>query len=201
MATTDYTNMHRAREAKDDEFYTRMDDVEAEMWYHREKLKGKRVHCNCGDPGASAFARYFRMRFKIAGIGEACRHGPPRGQFEAGGRNGDGRGRRASPRNGRRLLLRDQPRHSRRIRRCGDQPAILPVQGLHGNADGVGRQVLRHWAVVRPPYKEIFPSTFFTTECGSEQAGAPANSTLRRGGWISEPVVHQHLSTSGAGTS
>ena len=44
------SNLHRAKEAKNDEFYTRLSDVENELVHYREHFKGKTVFCNCDDP-------------------------------------------------------------------------------------------------------------------------------------------------------
>ena len=56
-------NLHKARKARLDEFYTRIEDVEAELWHYREHFRGKTVYLNCDDPRWSAFWRYFCLRF------------------------------------------------------------------------------------------------------------------------------------------
>ena len=60
-------NLHSAKKAKNDEFYTRIEDVEKELKYYKDFFKGKKVLCNCNDGkinGAwSAFAQYFSMNF------------------------------------------------------------------------------------------------------------------------------------------
>lgn len=58
----------RARKAKNDEFYTRLCDVENELWHYKEHFKDKIVLCNCDDPTWSAFWKYFHINFKILGL-------------------------------------------------------------------------------------------------------------------------------------
>ncbi len=64
--------MQRAKRVKDDEFYTRLCDIEKEMaCYPRETFAGKVVFCNCDDAvgetrtehDSSAFALYFLKHF------------------------------------------------------------------------------------------------------------------------------------------
>ena len=65
-------NLHTAKSAKNDEFYTRIDDVEKELKYYKDFFKGKKVLCNCNDGkinGAwSAFAQYFSLNFEHLGL-------------------------------------------------------------------------------------------------------------------------------------
>lgn len=42
-------HQHKARKAKNDEYYTLYSDVAAEILPHRHQLKGKRVHCPFSD--------------------------------------------------------------------------------------------------------------------------------------------------------
>jgi len=58
----------RARKAKNDEFYTRLCDVENELRHYSEHFKDKIVLCNCDDPTWSAFWKYFHINFKILGL-------------------------------------------------------------------------------------------------------------------------------------
>lgn len=58
----------RARKAKNDEFYTRLCDVENELRHYSEHFKDKVVLCNCDDPTWSAFWKYFHINFKILGL-------------------------------------------------------------------------------------------------------------------------------------
>lgn len=58
----------RARKAKNDEFYTRLCDVENELWHYKEHFKDKIVLCNCDDPTWSAFWKYFHINFSVLGL-------------------------------------------------------------------------------------------------------------------------------------
>lgn len=51
-------NLRKAKKAKNDEFYTRYEDVKLELDNYKEKFKNKIILCNCNDKG-SAFERYF----------------------------------------------------------------------------------------------------------------------------------------------
>lgn len=52
-------NLHAAKKAKNDEFYTRYEDIQAELIHYQKHFKGKVVYCNCDDPAESNFFRYF----------------------------------------------------------------------------------------------------------------------------------------------
>lgn len=62
------TNLHKAKEAKNDEFYTQLSDVEKELVHYKEHFKDKVVFCNCDDPTWSAFWRYFHINFAKLGL-------------------------------------------------------------------------------------------------------------------------------------
>lgn len=62
------TNLHKAKEAKNDEFYTQLSDVEKELVHYKEHFKDKVVFCNCDDPTWSAFWRYFHLNFAKLGL-------------------------------------------------------------------------------------------------------------------------------------
>ena len=62
------SNLHSARRAKNDEFYTRIEDVEAELYHYRDKFEDKVVYLNCDDPRWSAFWRYFALNFQHLGL-------------------------------------------------------------------------------------------------------------------------------------
>lgn len=51
-----------ARMAKNDEFYTRIEDVGKELQHYKEEFRGQRVYLPCDDPERSAFWRFFRER-------------------------------------------------------------------------------------------------------------------------------------------
>ena len=61
-------NLHKAKAEKNDEFYTRLEDIEAEMKHYRKYFKGKVVLCNCDDPEWSNFFRYFALNFMFLGL-------------------------------------------------------------------------------------------------------------------------------------
>ena len=61
-------NLHRASRAKNDEFYTRLEDIEEELVHYWEHFKGKVVYCNCDDPTESNFFHYFSFKFKELGL-------------------------------------------------------------------------------------------------------------------------------------
>jgi len=56
-------NLHHAKRAKNDEFYTQMNDISAELKHYTEHFEGKVVLCNCDDPWVSNFFRYFTLKF------------------------------------------------------------------------------------------------------------------------------------------
>lgn len=58
------TNLHKAKEAKCDEFYTQYCDIERELQYYTSQFYGKTIYCNCDRPGASNFINYFINNFE-----------------------------------------------------------------------------------------------------------------------------------------
>lgn len=63
-------NLRDARKAKNDEFYTQLSDIQAEISHYPDKFKGKVVFCNCDDPFESNFVKYFLMNFNRLGLKE-----------------------------------------------------------------------------------------------------------------------------------
>lgn len=61
-------NLHKAKTEKNDEFYTQLSDVAAELMHYKEHFKGKTVFCNCDDPEWSAFWKYFHLNFGVLGL-------------------------------------------------------------------------------------------------------------------------------------
>ncbi|WP_368858724.1 adenine-specific methyltransferase EcoRI family protein, partial [Sulfitobacter sp. CW3] len=49
IVETQNASLHRAKGAKEDEFYTQREDVEQELKHYRKHFKGKVVYCNCDD--------------------------------------------------------------------------------------------------------------------------------------------------------
>ena len=66
---TKNTNLHSAKRAKNDEFYTRIQDVEAELQHYPNAFRGKAVYLNCDDE-RSAFWKYFSRHFTTLGLKE-----------------------------------------------------------------------------------------------------------------------------------
>lgn len=61
-------NLHKAKDAKNDEFYTRLTDVARELMHYKEHFRDKIVLCNCDDPTWSAFWKYFHLNFAELGL-------------------------------------------------------------------------------------------------------------------------------------
>lgn len=60
--------LHHARQAREDEFYTQLSDIEKEVKHYKEHFKDKVVFCNCDDPEESNFWVYFRDNFDFLGL-------------------------------------------------------------------------------------------------------------------------------------
>lgn len=61
-------NLGDARIAKEDEFYTKLTDIEKEMRCYRKHFKDKVVFCNCDDHFESNFFKYFVLNFNCLGL-------------------------------------------------------------------------------------------------------------------------------------
>ena len=61
-------NLNAAKEAKKDEFYTQLEDINNELRHYREHFRGKTVLCNCDDPRVSNFFHYFSYNFEQLGL-------------------------------------------------------------------------------------------------------------------------------------
>ena len=61
-------NLNKAKAAKNDEFYTRLQDIENELRHYRNHFKGKVVYCNCDDARESNFFKYFSLNFEFLGL-------------------------------------------------------------------------------------------------------------------------------------
>ena len=57
------SSLNRAKDAKKDEFYTQLSDIEAELKHYTHHFEGKVVLCNCDDPYESNFFKYFALQF------------------------------------------------------------------------------------------------------------------------------------------
>jgi hypothetical protein len=68
MAKSLNNNLHKAKEGKNDEFYTELNDIEKELRHYKNHFKGKTVFCNCDDPRISNFFHYFSYNFEALGL-------------------------------------------------------------------------------------------------------------------------------------
>ncbi len=61
-------NLHKAKNAKKDEFYTQLYDIENELWHYKDHFRDKVIYCNCDDPRVSKFFHYFFYSFEHLGL-------------------------------------------------------------------------------------------------------------------------------------
>ncbi|MEG1663064.1 MAG: adenine-specific methyltransferase EcoRI family protein [Clostridia bacterium] len=64
----DNKSLRKANNAKQDEFYTQLSDIEQELRHYKEDFRGKTVFCNCDDPYESNFFKYFAINFNHLGL-------------------------------------------------------------------------------------------------------------------------------------
>lgn len=57
-------SLNKAKDAKQDEFYTQLSDIERELRHYKSHFKGKVVYCNCDDPRVSNFFHFFLYNFE-----------------------------------------------------------------------------------------------------------------------------------------
>ena len=62
------SQLNSAKNAKKDEFYTQLSDIENELKHYKKHFKGKTVLCNCDDPRVSNFFHYFAYNFEHLGL-------------------------------------------------------------------------------------------------------------------------------------
>lgn len=67
-STAGNASLSQAKREKDDEFYTRLEDIERELYHYTEHFRDKIVYLNCDDPYESAFFKYFAMSFNYLGL-------------------------------------------------------------------------------------------------------------------------------------
>lgn len=73
-------SLNAAMKAKQDEFYTQIDDISSELKHYRNHFRGKVVFCNCDDPYESNFFKYFALNFNSLGLKKliaTCYDGSP----------------------------------------------------------------------------------------------------------------------------
>ena len=68
MSKKDNTSLQCAKNAKFDEFYTQLQDIENELQYYTVFFKNKIVYCNCDNPHKSNFVKYFVENFNKLGL-------------------------------------------------------------------------------------------------------------------------------------
>ena len=56
-------NLNLAKKTKNDEFYTRYEDIAKELPYYKEQLANKIIYCNCDNPKYSNFYKFFKDNF------------------------------------------------------------------------------------------------------------------------------------------
>ena len=66
--TTANKNLHASKNAKKDEIYTQLTDIENELKHYRHHFKNKVVYCNCDDSRVSNFFHYFSYNFEDLGL-------------------------------------------------------------------------------------------------------------------------------------
>ena len=62
------TSLGAAKNAKQDEFYTQLTDIEKELRHYKQHFREKTVLCNCDDPFESNFFKYFVLNFNRLGL-------------------------------------------------------------------------------------------------------------------------------------
>lgn len=65
---SDNKNLARAKKEKNDEFYTRILNIDNEVRHYKKHFKDKVVLCNCNDDETKNFTRYFWLNFKSFGL-------------------------------------------------------------------------------------------------------------------------------------
>lgn len=63
MGNSGNTNLHRAKENKQDEFYTTYEAIQSELNNYEKHFEGKVILCNCDDPFESNFCKFFLRNF------------------------------------------------------------------------------------------------------------------------------------------
>ena len=57
------SDLNNAKRARNDEFYTQIEDIEKEMRHYKQLFKDKVIYCNCDDPVESKFYQHFKQKF------------------------------------------------------------------------------------------------------------------------------------------
>lgn len=56
-------NLIKAKAEKNNEFYSRYEDIENELKYYKDQVNNKIIYCNCDNPNWSNFYKYFKDNF------------------------------------------------------------------------------------------------------------------------------------------
>lgn len=68
MKSNNNRTLSKAKSAKNDEFYTQLNDISNELKHYKALLRGKTILCNCDDPFESNFFKYFALNFNNLGL-------------------------------------------------------------------------------------------------------------------------------------
>ena len=68
MSKNNNSNLSSAKKRQNNEWYTRLVDIECELRHYRDHFFGKTVLCNCDDPRVSNFFHYFSYKFENLGL-------------------------------------------------------------------------------------------------------------------------------------
>ena len=60
-----HANLDKAKQAKNDELYTHISDIDNELKHYKDILAGKTIYCNCDNPTKSNFVKWFYRRFNM----------------------------------------------------------------------------------------------------------------------------------------
>ena len=61
-------NLTKAKTVKNDEFYTRIEDIASECSHYKDQFNGKVIFCGCDDYTKSNFYKFFKQNFNAIGI-------------------------------------------------------------------------------------------------------------------------------------
>lgn len=64
----DNSALKAAKKRKDDEFYSRYEDIEKELEHYVEDFRGKVIYCPCDDYRMSNFVKYFKDNYERFGL-------------------------------------------------------------------------------------------------------------------------------------
>jgi hypothetical protein len=61
----DNRNLNKAFKVKNDEFYTKLTDIDNELKHYKDIFAGKTIYCNCDNPTKSNFVKWFYRLFNM----------------------------------------------------------------------------------------------------------------------------------------